>query len=44
MRALIDTNIFIHMHACIDRGIRKAVCPKDSTPVNNYEIVLEVEK
>jgi len=27
-----------------DRGIRKAVCPKDRTPVNDYKIVLEVEK
>ena len=27
-----------------DRGIGKAVCPEDRTPVNNYKIVLDVEK
>ena len=27
-----------------DRGIRKAVCPKDRILVNDYEIVLDVEK
>jgi hypothetical protein len=27
-----------------DRGARKAACPKDETPVGNYEIVLDLEK
>lgn len=27
-----------------DKGIRKAVCLIDKTPVNNYEIVLDGEK
>jgi len=27
-----------------DRANRKAICPNDRTPVNDYEIVLEVEK
>jgi len=26
-----------------DRGLGKAVCPKDKTPANNYKAVLDVE-